>query len=348
MYNYKKHIIPLRVGIKEALKKLNELAADSILFVVTKDDKLMGSLTDGDVRRGFLRNLTLDSNVDEFIQPAPKYIRKGYYNIDQIIKYRDSGFRIIPVLNDKDEIINIINFRFLKSYLPIDAVLMAGGQGNRLKPLTDKVPKPLLKVGDKPIIEHNIDRLIQFGVDDFWISVRYKGEQIIDYFNDGKKKGVSINYIKEKNPLGTIGAVKSAKELKHDYVMVSNSDILTNLDYEDFFLDFLDKDADISVLSIPYNVDIPYAVLETSNGLIHSFKEKPTYTYYSNGGIYLMKSKVIKNIPENAHYNATNLLELLIKKGEKVITYPLRGYWLDIGRHEDYLKAQEDIKHIDL
>ena len=233
MYNYKKHIIPLRVGIKEALKKLTNWRL-IILFVVTKDDKLMGSLTDGDVRRGFLRNLTLDSNVDEFIQPAPKYIRKGYYNIDQIIKYRDSGFRIIPVLNDKDEIINIINFRFLKSYLPIDAVLMAGGQGNRLKPLTDKVPKPLLKVGDKPIIEHNIDRLIQFGVDDFWISVRYKGEQIIDYFNDGKKKGVSINYIKEKNPLGTIGAVKSAKELKHDYVMVNNSDILTNLDTKTF------------------------------------------------------------------------------------------------------------------
>ncbi len=278
MYNYKKHIIPLRVGIKEALKKLNELAADAILFVVTKDDKLMGSLTDGDVRRGFLRNLTFDSNVDEFIQPAPKYVRKGYYDIDQIIKFRDSGFKIIPVLNDKDEIINIINFRFLKSYFPLDAVLMAGGQGDRLRPLTDKVRKPLLKVGDKPIIEHNIDRLIQFGVDDFWISVRYKGEQIINYFNDGRKKGVSIDYVWEKNPLGTIGAVKSTKELKHDYILVCNSDILTNLDYEDFFLDFLDKDADLSVLSIPYNVDIPYAVLETSDGLIHSFKEKPTYT----------------------------------------------------------------------
>jgi NDP-sugar pyrophosphorylase family protein len=190
--------------------------------------------------------------------------------------------------------------------------------------------------------------LIRYGVDDFWISVRYKGEQIKDYFDDGKKKGVSIDYIWEKNPLGTIGAVRNIENLKHDYLLVSNSDILTDLDYEDFFLDFLKKEADISVLSIPYNVDIPYAVLETSNGLIHSFKEKPTYTYYSNGGVYLMKRKVINHIPENSHYNATNLLELLIKKGEKVITYPLRGYWLDIGRHEDYIKAQEDIKHIDL
>ena len=348
MYNFNRHIIPSKSGIKKALKKLNELAYDAILFVTSEDGKLLGSLTDGDVRRGFLRNLTLESIVDDFIQPAPKYIRKGFYNIEQIIEYRDSGFRILPVLNDNDEIINIINFRFLKSYLPIDAILMAGGQGNRLKPLTDKVPKPLLKVGNKPIIEHNIDRLIKFGVDDFWISVRYKGEQIIDYFNDGKKKGVSIDYIKEENPLGTIGAVKSAKELKHDYILVCNSDILTNLDYEDFFLDFLQKEADISVLSIPYTVDIPYAVLETSNGLIHSFKEKPTYTYYSNGGVYIMKKNVINHIPMNAHYNATNLLEILIKDGKKVITYPLRGYWLDIGRHEDYMKAQEDIKHIDL
>jgi NDP-sugar pyrophosphorylase family protein len=315
---------------------------------VTEENKLLGSLTDGDVRRGFLRNLTLESHVDDFIQPAPKYIRKGLYDINQIIEYRKSGFRILPVLNDNDEIINVINFRFLKSYLPLDAILMAGGQGHRLKPLTNETPKPLLKVGDKPIIEHNIDRLISYGVDDFWISVRYKAEQIIDYFENGEKKGVSIDYIREKNPLGTIGAVRNVENLKHDYLLVSNSDILTDLDYEDFFLDFLDKEADISVLSIPYNVDIPYAVLETSNGLIHSFKEKPTYTYYSNGGIYLMRSNIIKHIPENLHYNATNLLELLIKKGKKVVTYPSRGYWLDIGKHDDYIKAQEDIKHIDL
>jgi hypothetical protein len=156
VYNFKKHIIPSKVDIKDALKKLNELAADAILFVVTTEGKLLGSLTDGDVRRGFLGNLTLESEVDDFIQPKPKYIRKGFYDIDQIIEFRDSGFRIIPVLNEKDEIINIINFRFLKSYLPLDAILMAGGQGERLKPLTETTPKPLLKVGDKPIIEHHM------------------------------------------------------------------------------------------------------------------------------------------------------------------------------------------------
>ncbi|AHM58421.1 nucleotidyl transferase [Flammeovirgaceae bacterium 311] len=346
MKDYHRHIIRCKTPIKQALAQLDKLAADAILFVVDEDEKLKGSLTDGDVRRGFLKGLSLEDMVDQFIQPNPKFIQKGAYTIQEVINYREKQLRIIPVLCKEGRIVNVINFRYLKSYLPIDAVLMAGGRGQRLRPLTDNVPKPLLKVGDKPIIEHNIDRLISYGIDDFWISVRYLGEQLEEYFGDGSAKYVNMKYIWEDEPLGTLGAVSKIKDFQHEYVLVSNSDLLTNLDYEDFFLDFISKDAAISVVSIPYSVNIPYAVLETEGNSIKSFKEKPTYTYYSNGGIYLIKKEVLKYIPKDSFYNTTDLMELLIDKGLKVNSYPLRGYWLDIGKPEDFKKAQEDINQI--
>jgi NDP-sugar pyrophosphorylase family protein len=223
---------------------------------------------------------------------------------------------------------------------------MAGGRGIRLKPLTDDTPKPLLKVGDKPILEHNINRLRLYGIDDFWITVKYLGNQIEEYFGDGRERNITIQYIYEDDPMGTIGSVSKINNFNHDYVLVTNSDLLTNIDYEHFFLDFIKQEADFSVVTIPYSVDVPYAVLETNNGHILNFREKPTYTYYSNGGIYLMRKELLKLIPIEKHYNATDLMEALIKSGKKVISYPLAGYWLDIGKHEDYEKAQRDILNI--
>lgn len=346
MISYRKHIIQNNSPIKVALAQLNELAADAILFVVDDKEKLLGSLTDGDVRRGFLKGLTLEDVVNKFIQPNPKSLQRGSYTIDEVINYRKNSFKIIPVLCKEGKIVNVINFRFLKSYLPVDAVLMAGGRGERLRPLTDNTPKPLLRIGDKPIIEHNIDRLISYGIDDVWISVRYLGEQLEAYFEDGSSKFINVKYVWEDEPLGTLGAVSKIHDFQHDYILVSNSDLLTNLDYEDFFLHFQENDAALSVVTIPYTVNVPYAVLETEDNNIISFKEKPTYTYYSNGGIYLLKKEVLQYIPNNTFYNTTDLMEFMIKKGLKVSSYPLRGYWLDIGKHEDFKKAQEDIHHI--
>jgi dTDP-glucose pyrophosphorylase len=348
VYPFERHLIKLHSPIKDALIKLNDLASDAILFAVDENQKLKGSLTDGDVRRGFIKNLPLDAQVIDFMHTNPKFIQRGKYNLNQIINYRNQDFNILPVVDQNGSIVNVINLRKLRSYLPLDVVIMAGGDGERLKPYTNLTPKPLLRVGDKPIIEHNIDRLILYGIDDFWISLRYLGEQIENYFGDGSNKNVRIEYIWENEPLGTIGAVKKVHNFYHDYILVTNSDILTNLNYEDFFLDFSNKSADLSVVTIPYKVEVPYAVFETSNGFIHNFKEKPSYTYYSNGGIYLLNKSIIDLIPKNTHYNATDLLALLIKKGAKVISYPLPGYWLDIGNHEDFKKAQEDIKHMDL
>ena len=346
MINYKNHLITTGTTIREALQRLDDLSSDAIVFVVDEDDKLKGSLTDGDVRRGLLKNFSIDEPVIKIIQESPKYIRKGARDIHQIIEYRKAHFRIIPVIDADDKVVNIVNFRHMRSYLPIDAIIMAGGKGTRLRPLTETTPKPLLMVGDKSIMEHNVDRLALYGIDDFWFSVKYLGDQIVDYFGNGKDKNRSIHYVWEDEPMGTIGSVSKIDNFEHEHVLVSNSDVLTNLDYEAFYLDFIKKDADFAVVTIPYNVSIPYAVLETSNGHVLDFKEKPTYTYYSNGGIYLMKRSVLDYIPKGTHFNATDLMEKLIAENKKVVSYPLVGYWLDVGKHEDFEKAQRDISTI--
>lgn len=346
MRNFREHLILSGSSVKQALCALNELSQDAILFVVDVEDKLIGSLTDGDVRRGLLNDFTVETKINEIIQPNPRFIRKGNYDIYKIIEYRKEDYRVIPVLDDYNVVINVINFRYIKSYLPIDAVIMAGGRGVRLQPLTDSTPKPLLKIGEKPIMEHNLERLAMFGIDDFWISVKYLGEQIEAYFGSGKQKNINIEYIWENDPLGTIGAVAQIRNFKHDFVLVTNSDLLTNIDYEQFFLEFIKQNADLAVLTIPYQVSIPYAVLETEKGEVKNFKEKPTYTFYSNGGIYLMKKEMTHLIPQNKFYNATDLMEDLIQRNKKIISYPFSGYWLDVGKHEDFEKAQTDVNNV--
>jgi len=344
----KDHIIPIESKIKEALIRLNDLNLDNILFVVDSNNKLVGSLTDGDIRRALIKGTEIESSVVDVIQKEPKYIIKGQNNLNKIIELREGNYKIIPVVDSNFTIISVINFRNIKSYLPIDAVIMSGGRGKRLKPLTDTIPKPLLKVGEKAIIEHNLDRMALFGIDDFWISLGYLGEQIETHLGKGDEKNIQIEYIWESEPLGTIGAVSKINDFQHDYILVTNSDLLTNIDYEKFFIEFQKNDADLAVLTIPYQINVPYAVLETQNGIVKSLKEKPTYTYYSNGGIYLIKKNVLKLIPKDTFFNSTDLIESLIEKNYKVISYPFSGYWLDIGKHEDFERAQTDIKYLDL
>lgn len=346
MRNFRDHLLFSGSTIKQALIQLDILAKDAILFVIDQEEKLIGALTDGDVRRGLIKGIAIDDAVNSIIQANPKFIRKGERDINKVIEYREGNFRILPVIDKEDRVVNVINFREIRSYLPVDAVIMAGGRGQRLQPLTDTTPKPLLKVGGKAIMEHNVDRLALYGIDDFWFSVKYLGEQIESHFGDGKQRNINIDYVWEEEPLGTIGAVSKITNFAHDYVLVMNSDLLTNLDYEHFYLDFISQDADFAVVTIPYQVSVPYAVLETTNGHVMSFKEKPTYTYYSNGGVYLMKKAALDYLPKNAHFNATDLMEKLIEEKKKVVSYPLLGYWLDIGKHDDFEKAQHDINQI--
>ena len=348
MQTFQRHIADINTSVREALKYLDTLASDAILFLVDENNVLIGSLTDGDLRRGFIKGLGFENHLSEFIQSNPKYIQQGKYDLNEIIELRKKHFCVFPVVNSQMQIINVVNFKHQKSYLPVDALIMAGGRGERLKPLTDKVPKPLLKIGDKPIIEYNIDRLASFGVDDIWLSLRYLGEQVEEYFGDGSNKGIRVKYIWEDQALGTAGALGLVNDFVHDHVLMMNSDLLTNIDFEDLFLFFQKEQADLAVACIPYQVNIPYAVMETENKVVKGLKEKPTFTHYSNAGIYLMKREVVDLLPKNNFFNATDLMELLISEGRKVVAYPLMGYWLDIGKHEDYQKAQLDIKQIKL
>ena len=218
----------------------------------------------------------------------------------------------------------------------------------RLRPYTENLPKPLLKVGDKPIIEHNIDRLEAYGINNIYVSINYLGEKIENFLGNGKQKGLHIKYVKEQKPLGTIGSMSLVETFDNDTVLLMNSDLLTNIDFEDFFLSFEQKNADMAVATIPFTVNVPYAIFEVDAEKVISLSEKPTYTYYSNAGIYLIKKELLKLIPVNVAFDATEFMQSVIQSGHKLIYYSILGYWLDIGQHDEYRKAQEDIKHIKL
>ena len=276
-----------------------------------------------------------------------KFIYENENNLEAIKTLRKKGFDLVPLLNTGGKITQILDLSKTRTMLPVAALIMAGGKGERLRPFTDTVPKPMLIVGDKPIIEHNVDRLISYGITEIFISVKYLKEQIMDYLGDGSAKGISIKYITEEVSLGTMGALSLIENIKYDDILVMNSDLLTNIDLEDFFEYFQSHAAEMAVASIPYVVNVPYAVLETNNHEVKSFIEKPTYTYYSNGGIYFLKFSLKSALKNNEFFDATDLMNFVIAKNQnKLVHYPLLCYWLDIGKHQDFIKAQDDIKHL--
>ncbi len=345
------HIINISQTAREALRILSSLPDNSslTLFVIDENKFLKGTVTDGDIRRGLLNDLEISQSIALFMNPNFKYVRNSTINTVDLKKFRSQGLGLIPLLDENNKLLELIDLKKRKSSLPLSALIMAGGRGERLRPLTDTLPKPMLLIGEKPIIEHNIDRLISFGINNFYISVKYLKESIINYLGDGTSKGVKIKYIEEINPLGTIGSITKIDSIIHEDILVLNSDILTNIDFEDFYNYYKLQNTEMMLASIPYVVSVPYAVLNTKNQYIESFEEKPNYTYYSNGGIYLMKFSLKNQLAFDQCSNATDLMEILLKeKNEKLTHYPVLGYWLDIGKHSDYIKAQEDIKHINL
>lgn len=345
MAELKLHTINAGSTIADAMHQMNELGRDLTLFVLDQG-KLIGSLTDGDIRRSLLKGKTLNEPVENIMNKNFKFIKNKGFTIDEIDRIKSKDIKILPVVDDEMKIVKIVNFSETKSVLPIDAVIMAGGDGIRLRPLTEKTPKPLLIVGNRPIIEHGINHLLKFGIENITISVNYLGEQIINYFGNGKDKNISISYVTENSKLGTIGSVSLIETFYHNDVLVMNSDLLTNIDLEEFYRDFVKKEAALSVACIPYTVNIPYAIVETDEERILSLKEKPNLTFHSNAGIYLVKKEFLNRIPRNKFFNATDLIESLISDKQKVTYYSVLDYWLDIGKMDDYKKAQEDIKHI--
>lgn len=345
MKNFTNYTIHKQANCLEALEKLDQEKSNQTLFLLDDNDRLIGTVTDGDIRRGLIKGLNLESPVFQFCYSNFSYINNKI-DVSNIHQLKKDGIKVLPKLNALGQIEKVYDLSRLNSILPLHAVIMAGGKGERLRPLTDKTPKPMLLLGNKPIIEHNIDRLISFGIDVITISVCYLSDQIMNYFGDGTAKGISIYYVEEDEPLGTIGCLAQIDNFDQEALLVLNSDVFTNIDFEDFYLAFENENADMAVASIPYSVDIPYAIMELNDNCITSFKEKPKNTYYANAGIYLIKKEKIANIPKKSFFNATDLMDSIIANKGKLIHCPITGYWIDIGKHDDYNKAKEIIRHL--
>ncbi len=344
-------VIKAKNNLREALEKLNTLqqAKYLILFVLDENDKVVGSLTDGDIRRALVSHNDTGIEVGKIMHTSFRFIReKDKRNFNDFQELKDARILIVPVIAEGGQLAGILDLRETLYTLPVDALLMAGGKGTRLRPLTEDMPKPLLQIGNKAVIDWNIGRLNKFGVDSFFVSINYLKEKIIDHF-ESQEVDYRVDFIHEDEPLGTIGAARlGLDKFEQDTILMMNSDLITNLNYEEFYHDFVESGADMSVVSIPYSMSIPYAVLESEQGVVNALTEKPTYTYQTNGGIYLFKKELIPMIPHNEFYNATDFMEDLIEKGHKVTYFPHYEYWLDIGKHEDFNKAQSDIEHLNL
>ncbi|MEI6346612.1 MAG: nucleotidyltransferase family protein [Bacteroidota bacterium] len=346
MKNYTRHIISYNATLIDGLNAINNITnAILCLFVLDNDKRLVGTLTDGDIRRALIKGLNLNDRIEIVMEKNFQSILIEDITPAQIKKFRNKGIKLLPCVDKDGIIIKMYDLVAKKSILPIDAVLMAGGKGERLRPLTEKTPKPLLNVGNKTIIDHNVNRMLQFGIEHIHVTTNYLAEQIETHFLK-EIDGVKINCIKEPKFLGTMGSVKFIKNFHHNTVLVMNSDLFTNIDFEDFYAHHLQHNADISVAAIPYSVSVPYGVLELEESKIKGLREKPTYNYYANGGIYLVNRKLFDLIPEDTFFDATDFIEKLIAENYNVVRFPLVGYWIDIGKHEDYKKAMELVKYI--
>lgn len=341
------HIVSKDKTLIEALSQINGLSPEPlVLFVVDDEQRMVGTLTDGDSRRALISGASVNDKAEKIMHRNFNYMRADdIHNVKEIRHQKEMLMKLVPVLDDEKHIVDIINLEKFKTRLPVDAVMMAGGKGERLRPLTEKTPKPLLPVGDKAIIDHNVDRLINYGVKHISVTVNYLKEQIEEHYQT-PRNGVQIQTVREPKFLGTIGSIKFVPKFYNDTVLLMNSDVFTNIDYEDFYLHFQQHDADMSVAAIPYNVSIPYGILDLEGRDVQGLIEKPKYTYYANAGIYLIKRRALNEIPSGIFFNATDLVERLISEGHKVIRFPLSGYWIDIGNKQEYDKAQDLVKHL--
>lgn len=333
-------------SVLTALERLEKNSPISTLLVIEEDRKLVGTLTDGDIRRYLIGGGQLFDMVNCVVNRVCLFINIS--DTDQLSKIKDfkeKGIHILPFVDNEHKIVEVLDLVHFRSRLPIDAVLMAGGKGERLRPLTEKTPKPLLEVGGKCIIDHNVDRLISYGVKHINVTINYLGEQIEDHFSI-PRDGIQVRTFREPKFLGTIGSIKFVDTFYNDTVLVMNSDLFTNIDYEDFFLHFQQHDAEMSVAAVPYNISIPFGILDLEGRDIKGLIEKPKYSYYANAGIYLIKKRALAEIPEDTFFHATHLIEKLISQGKKVIRYPLNGTWIDIGTHQEYERAKELVKHL--
>tara|TARA_Y100000768_G_scaffold384547_1_gene368804 strand:+ start:301 stop:1341 length:1041 start_codon:yes stop_codon:yes gene_type:complete len=341
--NNKNYLIRSGEKIKTALNML-EINKFKILFVVNKSNNLVGSISDGDIRRSLLKFRTLNYLVDDFMNKNPRFLSMTlnlYFERKKVLKY---GINIAPLVDKNNKIVKILDLKKIK-FFPVDIVIMAGGRGQRLSPLTDNLPKPLIKLNDKPIIEIIYDSFIEIGAKKIFLSINYLKDKIKSFFNS-KYNNDNIEYIEENFPMGTFGSLSLIKKFDNDIVLVINSDILTNINFELFYEKFLQSQCDFALIAINHKTIVQYAILKERNNILKDFVEKPKYDNYINTGIYLMKKDVISEIPKNKFYNATDLLRKFIEKNKKIYIHKVDSYWKDIGKIDDLNIARNDINKI--
>lgn len=339
------HLINHNSSILEALRMLNNLSGRVMtLFVVDDSGVMTGSVTDGDIRRAILRGVSVDDAVSAVANTAFKALLPDEDNVERLRLYRQSGLKLIPRLDENGHIIEIVDTTVTQSILPLSAILMAGGKGERLRPLTQKTPKPLLKIGGKPIIDYNIEALARAGVKDISVTINYLADMLEAHFSE-PVAGVKVRCVKEDRPLGTIGSASLVELPKEGATIVMNSDLLTTISFEDMYLHHKANNAKITIAVVPYNVSVPYAILSTENELVTDLQEKPSYSYYANAGIYIISNELLASLSPDCRTDATDLIQDAIASGQRVSYFPISGTWIDIGSPVDYAHACELMKH---
>ncbi len=343
---YHQCLVPADLTVKQALERINSLRDVPLtLFVIGDNDRMLGTLTDGDIRRGLIAGATLGARVAEVMQRSFRAVTPQADPEAVIEQARALGISLIPELNAEGCLTDIIDLRRRRAMLPLDAVLMAGGRGERLKPLTLTTPKPLLPVGDKAIIDHNVDSLAACGVNNIFVTVNYLHEMLEEHFATRRPEGVEVTCVLEPRPLGTFGSIGLIRGLRSQDVLVMNSDLLTDLRFEQMYRRHIDSGADMTIAAVPYTVSVPYAILETRDGLCTSLQEKPTYNYLANAGVYIVKRTLLETLTGEDRVDATDFIDtLLATPGAKVVTFPIEGTWIDIGSPSDYHAACERMR----
>jgi dTDP-glucose pyrophosphorylase len=333
-------VASLREVVETMTKNSRQVAA-----VVDDAGGFVGLVTDGDLRRALLRGATMAESVAQIMNRAPTTAPPEITRAEALALMQRRVIRHLPLVDRDARLVGLL-FRdeLLDVHaLPNVAVLMAGGAGSRLRPLTNDVPKPLLRVGGKPLLEIMIERLRANGVREFYVSVHYRSEQIESHFGDGARLGVRIEYLRESEPLGTAGALRLLGDRWTSPLFLVNGDILTKCDFRSM-LGFHERaGAALTVGLVPYTVELPYGVFETDGDRLTAVNEKPRLEFNVNSGLYVMSPALRALIPGGRVFDAPDLIRLAVEGGRAVKMFPITDYWLDVGRHDDFSKADRDV-----
>jgi len=323
--------------------------AKRIALVVDEHDKLLGTVTDGDIRRAILRHVPMDVPVGEVMNTRPRSLPR-HYSRDQAMQLLGSAQVLqIPIVDEDGTLLGLETLTNLlkRPRLENPVFLMAGGFGTRLRPLTESCPKPMLPVSGKPMLEHILLDLIDYGFYRFYVSVHYLREQIIGYFEDGSRWGVTIQYVHEDEPLGTAGCLGLLpKEAVQRPMVVVNGDIMTRVDYESLLQDHDRHTPAATVCTRQYDFQVPYGVIEHDEQQVLDIIEKPVHHFFVSAGIYVLAPQVVHAMGSGERVDMPDLLKSQIEAGRAVRMFPVHEYWLDIGRMPDFEQAQQDAANI--